>query len=224
MNRIGIIAEGTTDQAVLINLLRAFGVDSSQIIRIRPAADESDRHHPSGTRSFGGWPYVQQDCADGARIAQFFSVAGNDLLVIHLDTAEADQYGVERPEKKNHPEYCRQLRERVTGQIRSWLENGAEVPEHQIAYAVAIEEIEAWMLCLFGYSNTHGSANPKEKLKSAASKKNLKFREDFAGYHELSRGFRKKKDLDAVRNQNPSLDAFAAELERLILPGAQTEE
>jgi hypothetical protein len=98
------------------------------------------------------------------------------------------------------------------------------VPEHQIAYAVAIEEIEAWILCLFGYSNTHGSANPKEKLMAELSKGKHKFREDFGSYDTLSRGFRKKKDLDAVRNQNPSLDAFAAELERLILPGAQTEE
>jgi len=42
--RIGIIAEGTTDQAVLENILKGLGYDESDIIPIRPdlSMDETD--------------------------------------------------------------------------------------------------------------------------------------------------------------------------------------
>lgn len=98
--KIGLVAEGHGDIAVLRNILKGWlDLDGKDVLPIRPelAEDETDRARartagfsaPS-ERSFSNWGLVLKECGERARIADFLQVqlAGERLVVIHLDTAE----------------------------------------------------------------------------------------------------------------------------------------
>jgi hypothetical protein len=71
--RIGIIAEGTTDQAVLENILKGLGYDESNLVLIRPdlSMDETDKQFYN-IDTFGGWEYVKKDCIERTKLDDFF--------------------------------------------------------------------------------------------------------------------------------------------------------
>ncbi|MDX1906984.1 MAG: hypothetical protein SF053_08095 [Bacteroidia bacterium] len=211
--KVGILAEGRTDQAVISNILRACGVDSSAIIYLRPQVDETDKHNPANTRTFGGWSYVKKDCEEKTEIEKFFSIAGNDLLIIHLDSAEADDFPVDRPPKTSR-HYCAALSARIIERIWDWLHTGGKPrgPEEIYAFAIAIEEIDAWVMTLYNETDTHDSAKPKEKLQRLLTKKGLSSEESFDNFDRLTRDFRKSNTLQRVAKNNASLAAFVSAL------------
>lgn len=212
--RIGIIAEGTEDQAVIRLILKAYGVDGSDIVDIRPSLqrDATDAADPS----IGTFQGVKNACEgkDGLRpdFERFFIFPDNQFMVIHLDTAEIEKqnFAFTKPLKKGNPDYCIQLRNSVIDLINTWLDHQYS---EQLLYAIAIEEIEAWCLTLYIQADTAQSADAKSKFWREANKKKIKGTTSLA---DLCKDFSKLKKLRACLPYNQSLKDFADSVEATI--------
>jgi hypothetical protein len=212
--RIGIIAEGTEDQAVIRLILKAYGVDGSDIVAIRPSLqrDATD----AADSSIGTFQGVKNACEgkDGLRpdFERFFIFLDNQFMAIHLDTAEIEQqnFAFTKPLKKGNPDYCTQLRNNVIDLINTWLDHQYS---NQLLYAIAIEEIEAWSLTLYIQADTAQSADPKSKFWKEAYRKKIK---DTASLADLCKDFSKLKKLKTYLPYNQSLKDFADSVEAAI--------
>jgi hypothetical protein len=140
--RIGVISEGHTDRAVIANLLIGLkNLDSNDIKSIRPdySKDETDKVYSHAKTAFSTWSIVKEECEKRTSIEQFLSIE-DQFVVIHIDTAEAEDYGIIRPDK-NDPDYCSKLRTLVMEKIEEWI----KPPKiDALLHAIAIEEIDAW--------------------------------------------------------------------------------
>jgi len=209
--RIGIIAEGTEDQAVIRLILKAYGVDGSEIVDIRPSLqrDATD----AADSSIGTFQGVKNACEgkDGMRpdFERFFIFSDEQFMVIHLDTAEIEQqnFTFTKPHKTNNPDYCTQLRNSVIDLINTWLDHQFS---NQLLYAIAIEEIEAWCLTLYLQSDTAQSADPKSRFWKEANRKKIMGATSLA---DLCKDFSKLKKLKACLPYNQSLKDFADSVE-----------
>jgi hypothetical protein len=216
MPRIGIIAEGRPDQAVLENIIESFG-DDYEVILIRPELlkDETDIKLQNDAAA-GGLARVKKDCEEQTLFDSFFAFdfMGEDLLVIQIDTAEIEDYGVVRPAKKGNENYVVELRENTIEKLREWL--GDCVYLDKMVYAISIEELEAWMLTLYEKKDSVPPINPKAKLQRLLSKKNLSAKEDYTNYKTLTKDFRKRKKLKKILQYNQSLALFYEEFQAMI--------
>jgi hypothetical protein len=221
---IGIIAEGKSDLAVITNILRGkSGADGSEVQYLQPESDydETDLHKMSAEQ-FSNWALVRETCIQKRKLSDFFSIDEERFIVIQIDTAEAGEihYDVERPKKRNNHNYSIELRNNVINKINEWLENQFS---DQVFYAIAIEEIEAWVLTI--YTDKQGDTcrftNPKEELYrtlnrkfSKKEKKVLSLKDELSKSDKLSRAFRKLKILNKCVAFNESLNLFCESLER----------
>lgn len=214
--RVGLVAEGRGDLAVLVNLLKgALGLDFEDIQFIRPEydLDETDIHNqPEAQR--GGWARVKRECQERTRIREFVANVIEDefLVVVQIDTAEAhDQgYDVSRPARDAGAALL--LRERVIEKIEGWLEH--EFRAH-VRYAVAVEETEAWVLTIFSTTETSGCGDPKAQLNkqlnrimSEKERKQHFQRKEYEQARTLTLPFRKARELEKCASRNASLQAF----------------
>jgi hypothetical protein len=221
--KVGIIAEGPGDVAVLVNILKGkLGLDRKDVLAIRPdlARDETDLHEMA-EEQFSNWGIVKQECVDRRRIEEFLvPFEGERLVVLHIDTAEAELagYDVKRPARQE-ADYARELRQRVVQKMNEWLAG-----EHAdfLRYAVAVEETDAWLLPFWSsHKETAGRPDPKKDLKMALNKSNkLSDKERkklfqlgaYDLYAMLSESFRKRKHLDECAARNESLRLFVDSL------------
>jgi hypothetical protein len=253
--RVGIIAEGKADQAVISNILRGtLGIDQESIQLIRPSdsTDETDLRQQA-PEQYGNCALVENDCLERTEIRKFFNSPveeGQRLLVIHVDTAEIGRADAilkaDRPPKSqqsepspkktrkkgqsaaNHPDagsraatsppYADALRDNVIAEIDGWLEGEYK---QQLRYAIAIEETEAWVLALFVSKDTLDHHDPKRVLDrflnspqglSEKQRRRLFQLEEYDRFDELSRDFRRKKNVEAAAGRNRSLALFIASL------------
>lgn len=219
--RVGLVTEGRGDLAVLVNILKGkLGLDFEDIQFIRPEydMDETDVHDQAEALR-GGWGRVKRECLERGRIQEFVENAIDEdiLVVIQIDTAEAHQtgYDVERP-SRDAPDYAELLRQRVVERINAWL--GGEGVE-RVRYAVAVEETEAWLLTIRVSKDTATYGDPKRQLntllnKSMAEndrKRHFQLKE-YAQAYELSRPFRKLRELEKFAGRNRSLWLFVESL------------
>jgi hypothetical protein len=174
--KVGIVAEGPADVAVLMNILHgALGVERKDVLPIRPelTLDETDLaerrrggYRPPQPEEFSNWALVLEECRERTRLADFLDspIDEDRLLVIHIDTAESEQkgYEVERPDRRG-PEYVERMRARVAARLEELL--GEELSARS-RFAVAVEETEAWLLTLHdhGKKDTGLILNPKKHL------------------------------------------------------------
>ena len=86
--RIGIIAEGRADIAVIKAVVKAItGIDGSDMYAIRPKEilDETDGEE----LKFSNWELVLQSCNNEQLLVPFFEAIDDEaILVVHIDTAE----------------------------------------------------------------------------------------------------------------------------------------
>jgi hypothetical protein len=209
--------------AVLVNILKGrLGLDRKDVLAIRPdlASDETDLHEMAESR-FSNWGIVKQECVDRSRIEAFVVPFEDDrLVVIHIDTAEADLpgYDVKKPGRQE-ANYAVDLRQSVVEKINEWLAG-----EHLalIRHAVAVEEMDAWLLPLWSsHKDTAGRPHPKEDLEKAMNKGNKLSEKErkrlfrmspYERYAELSSPLRKRKGLDECASRNESLRLFVESL------------
>jgi hypothetical protein len=180
--KIGIIAEGKEDQLIIQNILKGLGIPNSDVIFVRPdlgrsktpitVAGTTPISPPSSIGTFEGVKNACKGVDVGGTIIRedfdmFFAVSDNKLMIIHLDTAELDNGAskyIHRPTKNKSDliTYTKKLRSLVVELINSWLSHNYT---DKLAYAIAIEEIEAWILTILkGNTDTCDSANPKKKI------------------------------------------------------------
>ena len=223
--RIGVISEGHADRAVISNILTGIlEIDRSEITSLRPiyTSDETDKalNNPKTKSSYS---VIKEECESKELINGFLSIEGQDFIVIHIDTAEADKYGVNRP-GRGSSDYCKKLRQIVIEQINLWLANDYS---EQIIYAVAIEEIDAWVLTIHENRDSTIAIDAKKRLNRILSKKGVKYIHDpFDYYWEISKPLSKKKDLSQGKYliNNCSLYLFVEEIKVKILSKLQNED
>ncbi|HEX5750792.1 MAG TPA: hypothetical protein VFZ09_31500 [Archangium sp.] len=219
--RIGIIAEGRGDLAVISNILRGrLGLDFEDIQFLRPqyALDETDLHSMS-EEQFSNWGLVKQECKTGSLLEEFLNspIDEERLVVIHIDTAEAEMagYDVTRPSGSTGDSSI-ELHRRVAAKLDEWLSGRKSDP---FRYAIAIEETEAWILTLYQKKETSTARDPKKALKKVVDQrhsdkecKQLSQMRAYEHHDKLSRGFRKRSTLEDCATRNHSLRLFLESL------------
>ena len=224
--RVALFAEGRSDIAVITNILKGWlNIDRSDISYEVPEFhyDETDLSIMKDVQH-SNWTIVKKSCIDKSRISKFIdSFDDNRFIVIQIDTMERFLIGYEviNPLKSKKNTYSDELRINVIEKINQWLNNEFI---QRIAYAVCIEEMEAWIYTIYSEKNNDTSEmnNPKEKLDSLLNKKLsgkkrnlLKIDDSFKKYTELSYEFRKKKKLLECIKKNSSLKFFCESLDKL---------
>jgi len=216
--KIGVISEGHADRAVITNIIMgATGIDISDIEAIRPIynLDETDKAKVN-PQNFSTWSVVKEECESRELIEGFLAFEGQDFVVLHIDSAEADEYGILRPDRKSET-YCKELRSLIIQQINTWLDGGLS---DNILYAVAIEETDAWILTIYDKVDSTKSAKPKEKLGRILGKIGINSTSNYANFLKLSKPLSKQKEIKKGKflNYNSSLNAFYEEIQAKVLP------
>jgi len=222
--RVGIIAEGRADLAVIANILRGklqIDLEDVQFLRPEYSLDETDLHD-QGQEKLSNWELVKRECVERTRIDEFLSspIDEERLLVIHIDTAEAELegYGVARPRRDGDQDYVVELRTRVIEVIRRWM--GGEVPG-PTRFAIAVEETDAWVLTVFWTKDTATRPDPKKDLLAHLNKPNTYRPRDrkrlfqlkaYPRYDELTQLFRRARKLEECAGRNRSLRLFVDSL------------
>lgn len=221
--RVGIIAEGPSDAEVLASILKGWlGLDRADLSFLRPelGLDETDLNAPSAQR-FSNWEIVKQECVDRTKIDGFLAseIEEDRYVVIQLDAAERGlpHYNVsvsplpDEPPLNDPPLH---LAGAILATILEWV--GPPTPG-RLRAAVCIEEMDAWVLTRFVSSATDLLPNPKERLDRELQRSNefsdkerkqllrLPARQRYA---ELSKPFRKRKELLKASEKNASLKLF----------------
>jgi hypothetical protein len=211
--KIGVISEGHSDRAVILNIVTgATGLDSSDIETLRPVytKDETDKSLKD-PKSFSSWSVVKEECKNRELIDTFLSIEGQDFVIIHLDSAECADYGVQRSGDKLN------LRDLIINEINSWLSIDLS---GSILYAIAIEEIDAWVLTIYEKKDSTTSARPKERLSRELRKNKINSTQTFDNYLVISKILSKTKELERSKclSYNHSLAAFYEEIKSKVLP------
>lgn len=200
----GIVAEGKSDIAVLINILKgSLNIDRSEIIPLVPQLeyDETDLGQMP-PEAFSNWTLVKKQCIEKGAILPFLDNPFDEhpVLIIQIDTAECEDigYDVVRPQKSGNPNYSDTLRNLVVQKIKDWHQME---DDSQILYAICIEETDAWILTAYSNSNTSKYPNPKAKLDkelnrvlTGKDRKTLSDKNSLRKHDVLSKSFRKQKN------------------------------
>jgi hypothetical protein len=224
---VGIFAEGRGDLAVITNILKgSINIDRSDIRYELPEFDKDQTDlSMMAEGQFSSWTVVKTVCQERYKIDNFFNtpIEQELFIVLHLDTAERhlEEYNVLEPVKNpalDSKEYCNQLRNNIIDKVNEWLEN---LYPGEIAYAIAIEETDAWVLTIYDKGNIDTSAyqDPKKRLNDELNRvlsqkeKNILRAKVFDKYDQLSSDFRKKRKLSICMSKNESLKLFCESLE-----------
>lgn len=221
--RFGIIAEGYADVAVIKAVLKALiGIDGSDIIQLRPSEqfDETDLNE----MQFSNWNLVLESCQNEDLLYTYFeSFPEEALLVVQIDTAERGE-AVPKPLRTKDTEwktYSEQLFSAVKEKISQIIPNAYR---EKVAYAIAIEETDAWLIPLFdtSHKDTAQHATPKEHLHNLIRKMDGKRRNRYTdtikknlNYVNIGKEL-KRKSLTICRQRNRSLELFCAEIEEKL--------
>lgn len=219
--RIGIIAEGFADVAVIKAVVgKLLGLDGAALRGLRPedVFDETDLQ----AMNFSNWGLVFESCKDAELLGAFFDdIEDEAMLIVHVDTAERGQEGYDvyepaRTGSMNYTEYAETVRTNVRQKIESLI---AEPYRDRIAYAIAVEETDAWLIPVFENraGDTASHARAKETLERliGSDKKKSKTYVDTGrkslDYVKLGKAL--SKELADCRRRNKSLDLFCIEVE-----------
>ncbi len=214
-----LVTEGRGDLAVISNVLKgSLDIDLSDIKFHAPEYeyDQTDLYQMD-VAEYGGWNGVKKTCLNHEDVEFFLEMYEESILIIQIDSAERNEIGFDvcNPPKSNDENYCDLVFENVNIKIKEWLNNKFS---ERTAYAICVEEIEAWLLTLF-FDNTSRFPNPKEKFEFEFNrklpKKDKKILSDnnvFNKYYKLSKPFSKKKDLPKFVINNLSFHKFYDQL------------
>lgn len=210
MPTFGLIAEGVTDHVVLENILIGYFNDFDLVVRqLQPLRDATDE-----LKGFGNWYNVFEYCKSSVFKDAFIQ---NDYFVIQIDTDCAHEKHYDVPPV--HGESTEQFIERVIAKFEglfrdSFGDEFYESHKERILFAIAVDEIECWLLPLYYNDNNRSSTkNCLFKLNREVAKKNKKLiiipdNKDFDVYDKLSKPYMKQKMLNTSYPQNPSFNYF----------------
>jgi hypothetical protein len=241
--KVGIVAEGPADIAVIRNILKGkLGVARKDARAIRPELHEDTTDEAGvGYRAqmpeeFSNWTLVLDDCRARTKIESFLLAELGDVrfVVVHVDTAEAHLpgYDIARPDRQA-PEYSDLLRALVVAKIDALL--GPDLAA-SVRHAIAVEETDGWVLTIHDDKDDRDTGtrlDPKKRLRFVLDGKTPKggsrekTREGARGrkkseyeiYHELSSSFREGDRLEACAERNRSLRLFVDSLTQPLAGG-----
>ncbi len=226
--KVGIIAEGRSDAAVLTNILKGqLNIDKNDIQYLLPELEYDDTTlHQMRQQQFSNWTIVKQYCEDRQKITDFLELFDNQrFIIIHLDSAERYLKGYEvlEPAIVSDETSVTQLRTNIILKMQEWLQYHFI---ERLVFAIAIQEIDAWVLTLYAQEDTSLLPNAKERLWRLLNKqlspkeKNKLFSletDKFEQYKLLTQDFRKIKFLKKAILKNKSLALFCLDLKRFEL-------
>jgi hypothetical protein len=222
--RVGIISEGRSDAAVLTNILKGqLNIDRSNISYLGPELEYDETTlHQMRLEQYSNWTIVKQNCENRDKISDFFDFFDDDrFLIVHIDSDMRNEIGFEVREPseiKTIDDICL-LRQNVIKKLEEWL-------NHQymgkIIFAIAIQEIDSWILAIHSNKETGFSPNAKERLNRFFNGPSLSKKErqkiyaletnKLEQYELLSSDFRKKNKLNSIATNNISLKLFIDDL------------
>lgn len=222
--RVGVIAEGFADVNIIKAVLKKLaGIDGSEVRMLLPQEqlDETDLSE----LNFSNWQLVFNCCQDVDKLAPFFDdIEGAAVLIVHVDTAERGLkgYDISEPQRTgvtDYAAYSEQLRVQVIQKLEKL------IPEkyHQfVAYAIAIEETDAWLIPLFenAAKDSASHAKAKETLSKLVGK-DKKLQKAYTDTSKKSLNYKSlgklfSKNLSVCRTRNKSLDLFCLEVEQKV--------
>jgi len=215
--RIGVIAEGHSDRAVIVNIISGLtGLDESDFQPLLPQYkyDATDKAAGRG-EVHGGWNAVKDECENRIFINDFLSQEDGDFIAIHFDTSESAQYGINQPEKNLN--YSNELRNLIINKILNWLN---EDLSHVLLFAIAIEEMDAWILTLIENRNSTSTANAKKRLEYKLGYRPGKLKPNYELYLEISNKFKTEtsQNIKKYLSRNESLNDFYEDVKSKVVP------
>lgn len=215
MLTFGLITEGVTDRMVLENILRGYFSDEEEepaFNPVQPPPPSPGTPHPPG-----GWTLVFQSLRRGDHRG---ALSYCDYLVIQIDTDVSQEPGFDVPWREEGRERTpEQLHARVRERLQRELgEDFLAAHGDRVLYAIAIHEIECWLLPLLYTDRKAGkivgclsAANHALQLQARPPLSTGETKDPRA-YREASRPYLKRKILLERRDHNPSLALFLAQL------------
>lgn len=174
-----------------------------------------------------------ESCKDEILLGTFFDeIEGKAIVIVHIDTAERglEGYDVNEPQRFKGVDYARYselLRGNVKGRIEAMI---AEPYRSRIAYAIAVEETDAWLIPLFESRKQDSAShvNAKESLSKliGGDKKLQKAYVDTThkALDYVKLGNELAKDLKRCRTRNKSLDLFCVDIESRINTNSEGQD
>jgi hypothetical protein len=218
MISFGLITEGLTDQIVIENILA--GYFKNPDLTINPLQPERDKDDENKFKGYGSWSQVFAYCSlrDFQESFQF-----NDYIIIQIDTDVSQDYGI--PQQDENGEFTPQeLIVKVIEKFKQEIgEDFYSKCQQRIIWAISVHSIECWLLPLY-YKD-----NKKSKFKNCLEtlNKELVKKHDFTiyakkpeYYRDISKQYRKHKDLMDCYQHNPSLKSFVVDIEskKIVIP------
>lgn len=219
--RIGVIAEGFADVTIIKAILKKIaGIDGSEVRMIRPQEqlDETDLNE----LNFSSWQLVFDSCKDENILSAFFDeIESEALLIVHVDTAERGLkgYDISDPQRSGAVDfaaYSEQVRIQVAQKLEELLPS--RFCQH-IAYAIAVEETDAWLIPLFENSSTDSASHVRAKeTLSKLIGKDKKRQKEYVDTSKKSLDYKRLgkllvKNLSKCRERSKSLDLFCMDVE-----------
>jgi hypothetical protein len=219
MPTFGLIAEGPTDLVVLENILIGFFNDYDIPIRpLQPLRDATDAQFGPG-----GWTRVLEYCG-----SSFFQEAfeQNDYLIIQIDTDRLNEVPFELNLNQSVETLVAAVVEKFEALLLTSFDDGFLVQyRDKILFAVAVNEIECWLLPLY-FTDSKASAtnNCLHKLNTILRKRDEvainPADKKYKYYNQLSTPFCKNKNLIPASAKNPSFHIFLETLRQSFGAGA----
>ena len=209
----GLITEGATDQAVLKNILIGYFNDVDLTVReLQPSFDATDASQMS---IFGGWYNVFSYCQSDYLAAAFEQ---NDFVIIQIDSDCSYEKHFDVPRLKDEP--LENFVERIKKRLESVISNQMtaelyEIYAKRIIFAIAVDEIECWLLPLFYDDKTQAATNNclfKLNQKLPVNYKINPKNKDKRVYQRVSKDFMKAKTLQQAYPNNLSFKLFIEDL------------
>lgn len=223
--RVGIIAEGISDIAVITNLLKGrLGISRADVQALVPELEYDETSlHTMRKEQFSNWILVKQNCINRKKISEYVeSVDEPTFIIIHIDGDMRNEKGfdVVEPKALSNQDDITSLRQNIALKLAEWLN---QEYLSQIAFAIALQEIDAWVLTIYGEEETDWIPNAKERLDKVLNKWNGFSKKErsklslraYEKYDFLSEAFRKNKTLATCLHKNKSLAIFCNHLDEV---------
>jgi hypothetical protein len=216
--RFGVISEGATDFYVIKHLLEGVFGSDGHYIQVNSIFPDLDASHQ---QRYGGWTLLKKFLNDQRHIN---ALDFNDFIVIQIDTDVSEEKGFDVPHRgeKNQNLPILELIHQVREKLQSWMNISENDNLEKFVFAISVHSIECWLLPL-----TTLPPNDKKSPLHCLNKMNIFRRKEnkdplsknngknVTVYEEISKSYRKERQIQQTRNFNDSLDAFLDELIRL---------
>jgi hypothetical protein len=212
MHDFALVSEGPTDHAVLRNILIGYFKEQ------REPAIHREHPDPQAEAAYGGWTLLLHYLRE-KKFRQAFQL--NKFLIVQVDTDITQEHGFDVPHHDDQGQVSTaELVHRVIQRLRKEIgEPDWEAYAGRFIFAIAVDEIECWVLPLWfdgahaakvtGCLKALGACEPlREQLKQQRFRWIRPEEKDARSYDLASRGYRKPKALHEKGRLNPSLAHF----------------